>query len=109
MIEMTEKRLNGQGRVIKHDLNEPLDFLKDNSFDIVLSSLTLHYLKNWDPVIKEFNRILKKNGYLIFSCHHPFMDYTYFNRDNYFETALLEDEWDTSEGSVKVEFYRRPL
>src|SRR6056297_659080 len=109
MIGMTEKRLNGKGRVIKHDLNEPLDFLNRNSFDIVLSSLTLHYLKNWDPVMKEFNRILKKNGCLIFSCHHPFMDYTYFNRDNYFETALLEDEWDTNEGPVKVEFYRRPL
>jgi SAM-dependent methyltransferase len=47
--------------------NHDLDY-----FDIILSSLTLHYIKNWDDVFKEFNRILKVNEVFVFSVHHPF-------------------------------------
>ncbi len=109
MIEMTKKRVGGKAKVIRADLNEPLDFIQDESMDIVLSSLALHYLKDWNPVMREFNRILKKEGELVFSVHHPFMDFTVFKRENYFMTELLDDEWDTHKGKVKVQFYRRPL
>ncbi|AOZ77282.1 methyltransferase type 11 [Clostridium pasteurianum] len=109
MIEMTKKRVGNRAQIIRADLNNPLDFIKDESIDIVLSSLTLHYIKNWDIVMSEFNRILKKNGQLIFSIHHPFMDFTVFNKENYFLTELLNDEWNTNNGKVKVQFYRRPL
>ncbi|MEC9489285.1 MAG: methyltransferase domain-containing protein [Halanaerobium sp.] len=94
---------------MKADLNEPLDFLADKSFAIVLSSLTMHYIKDWNPLLKEFNRVLQEGGYLIFSVHHPFMDFTYFNCDNYFALELLEDEWSTDKGKIKVNFYHRPL
>jgi len=57
----------------------------------------------------EFHRILMKGGYLVFSVHHPFMDFRVFKRENYFLTELLDDEWDTHKGKVKVQFYRRPL
>lgn len=44
----------------------------NSQFDIISSSLMIHYLKNLDPVFKEANRILKKNGHFVFSFHHPF-------------------------------------
>ncbi len=109
MIEMTKKRVGNKARVLRADLNEPLDFIPDRSMDMVLSSLTLHYIKDWKPVMGEFSRVLKNEGSLVFSVHHPFMDFTVFERENYFVTELLEDEWDTPEGKVKVRFYRRPL
>lgn len=109
MIEMTKKRVGSMAEVMRADLNEPLDFIQEGAMDIVLSSLTLHYLKDWNPVMREFNRILKKEGELVFSVHHPFMDFTVFKRENYFMTELLDDEWDTHNGKVKVQFYRRPL
>lgn len=109
MIEMAKKRVGDKAEIVRADLNEPLNFIKDESLDVVLSSLTLHYIKNWDVVMSEFNRILKKEGHLIFSIHHPFMDFTVFNKENYFLTELLEDEWNTSNGKVKVQFYRRPI
>jgi hypothetical protein len=37
------------------------------------------------------------------------MTFSYFKRENYFEVELLEDEWKTTKGKVKVSFYRRPL
>jgi len=109
MIEMTKRRVGDKAKIFQADLNEPLDFIDDEEFDIVVSSLTLHYLKQWDTVMKEFYRILKKSGMLIFSVHHPFMDFTVFNRENYFLTELLTDEWQTQNGKEEVQFYRRPL
>lgn len=109
MIAMAKKRLGGKADVIRADLNEPLDFLAGESVDLIVSSLTLHYIRDWQPVMNEFARILQPGGYLIFSVHHPFMDYTDFHCENYFLTTLLEDEWETNRGKVKVQFYRRPL
>ncbi|GAA0735120.1 class I SAM-dependent methyltransferase [Clostridium oceanicum] len=109
MIEMTKKRVGDSAKIIRADLNEPLSFIHDQSMDVVLSSLALHYIENWDGVLGEFNRVLKKEGQIIISVHHPFMDFTVFNRENYFLTELLDDEWDTPSGKVKLQFYRRPL
>lgn len=109
MIEMTKRRVGDKAKIHRADLNETLDFIDDEEFDIVLSSLTLHYLKEWDKVMDEFYRILKESGIMIFSVHHPFMDFTVFNRKNYFSTELLADEWQTHKGKEEVQFYRRPL
>jgi ubiquinone/menaquinone biosynthesis C-methylase UbiE len=109
MIAMTKRRVGDQAKIIQADLNQALDFINDASVDIVLSSLTLHYLKDWTTVLHEFYRILKKDGMMVFSVHHPFMDFTVFKRENYFLTELLNDEWDSSTGKVAVQFYRRPL
>jgi SAM-dependent methyltransferase len=109
MVERTHRRVGELARILQADLNLPLDDLADASFDVVLSSLTLHYLKDWTEVLSEFRRILVPGGTLVFSVHHPFMDFTVFKRENYFLTELLEDEWNTTSGLVKVHFYRRPL
>lgn len=109
MIEMTKRRVGEKAKIIEADLNEPLDFIGDKEFDLVLSSLTLHYLKEWDSVMNEFYRVLKESGILVFSVHHPFMDFTFFNRDNYFLTELITDQWETHKGKEEVQFYRRPL
>jgi ubiquinone/menaquinone biosynthesis C-methylase UbiE len=109
MIDMTKKRVGNNAKIIRADLNDLLDFIEDKSIDIVLSSLTLHYLKSWDIVMNEFYRVLKDGGQLVFSVHHPFMDFTVHNKENYFLTELLEEEWGTINGKAKVQFYRRPL
>ena len=109
MVERTHRRVGELARILQADLNLPLDDLADASVDVVLSSLTLHYLKEWTEVLSEFRRILVPGGTLVFSVHHPFMDFTVFKRENYFLTELLENEWNTTSGPVKVHFYRRPL
>lgn len=109
MIEMTKKRIGDKAEIIRADLNEPLTFIEDKSIDVIVSSLALHYIKAWNPVMAEFYRVLKPAGHLVFSVHHPFMDFTHFNKENYFLTEIIEDEWETNTGKVKVQFYRRPL
>ena len=43
----------------------------DHSFDLIYSSLAFHYAKDWDLLLSEVYRILKENGELLFSTHHP--------------------------------------
>jgi SAM-dependent methyltransferase len=109
MVEITKKRTQGKCPVIQADLNNKLDFIQDDSLDIVLASLVLHYLKDVANAFSEFNRILKTNGEIIFSVHHPIMEFLYFKREDYMAIELLEDEWTMGEEKIKVQFYRKPL
>ena len=49
---------------------ENLEF-PDNSFDFVYSSLVLDYMENWEKVLSEVYRVLKKGGIFLFSNIHP--------------------------------------
>lgn len=104
MLEATKRRVGNSAKTFLINLNEELPF-KDDYFDMIISSLTLHYIKDFDFTLKEFNRILKDGGRLIFSIHHPIMTYLYFSLDNYFEKILLEDVIN----KIPVYFYHRSL
>lgn len=44
---------------------------EDNSFDFIYSSLVIHYSDKPEKVYQEIYRILKDDGYLLFSVGHP--------------------------------------
>ncbi|GAB6189722.1 class I SAM-dependent methyltransferase [Marinitoga arctica] len=104
MVEYAKTRIENKGKIIEANLNKKLPF-EDNYFDMIISSLTLHYVKDLNFTLNEFRRILKNNGKLIFSIHHPIMTYLYFSLDNYFEEVLLEDKIN----KVPVYYYHRSL
>ncbi|WP_127530050.1 class I SAM-dependent methyltransferase [Paenibacillus kobensis] len=109
MAEACSRRVGDQANIFACDLTEPLPFETD-SFDLIVSSLTLHYISDWGPTFREFQRILKPGGKLIYSVHHPFMDFTHFERPDYFAHELLSEVWNKKEsGPVEVTFYRRPI
>lgn len=105
-IAMTKARIGDRIRVLQADLSKPLDFAADHEFDLVVCPLVMHYLQDWLPAFSEFRRILVPEGLLVFSTHHPFMDWHLFQRDNYFSVERLDDEWAEI---GKVSYYRRPL
>ena len=47
---------------------------RNNEFDIALSALALYYTKDWNPLLKEINRVLKPNGIFVFSEGNPVTD-----------------------------------
>ena len=49
---------------------EDADFA-DGSFDIVLSSLALHYVEDYVGVVQNVHRMLRPGGVFLFSCEHP--------------------------------------
>ena len=50
-----------------HDANNPLEF-KDNEIDFVTCLHAIYYYNNPEQNLKEFKRILKENGILIFTA-----------------------------------------
>lgn len=108
MVAATKRRVGGTAEVLCLNLEEKLPF-DNQSFDLIVSSLVLHYVKDWSKTFSEFRRILKPNGRLLFSIHHPFMDIKLSTTEEYFSTELIVDKWKRQNEWVEVPFYRRPL
>lgn len=110
MIELARRRVGSAADIRQADLSKPLTFLSNESFDIVLSSLTLHYIENWGSTFAEFYRVLRPGGCFVLSVGHPFFDYTYFKSEKYFETELVGSEWKGFDRvKVYMPTYRRSL
>jgi SAM-dependent methyltransferase len=107
MVERTKQRLGADARVLRADLAERLPF-DDSAFDLVLSSMALHYLPSWEGTLREFVRVLVPGGRLVFSTHHPYL--TLDGGAPYHEVRLVTDTWsDFGPEPIEVRFYHRPL
>jgi SAM-dependent methyltransferase len=106
MVGHARARLGEQADVRVADLAQPLAFAEDAGYDGIVSALTLHYLRDWSTPLPEFRRILKPDGWLLFSTHHPAADALLFDSERYLDVEQREDCWDTV-GTVR--FYHRPL
>jgi SAM-dependent methyltransferase len=82
---------------------EDIDFPAD-SFDMVISSLVLHYIRSFDDVVSKISNCLSKGGDFVFSVEHPVFtaqgkqDWYYDSKgnilhwpvDKYFEEGLRQ-------------------
>jgi SAM-dependent methyltransferase len=109
MAAHARQRLGSKAEVRVADLNRPLTFLSDGSFDLIISALALDYLEDWRRVFAEFNRILVKNGHLVFSAGHPFGELIRNQSMNYFETQRTVMEWTGFGTKISMPYFYRPL
>jgi SAM-dependent methyltransferase len=110
MVALSKQRLGEKVQVLQANLESPLDFLADASFDLIVSPLVMDYVKDWEPVFLEFHRVLKAGGCLVFSIEHPYMKYaTHHLMSNYFKVERVEYVWRGFGEPVTVPSYRRPL
>lgn len=109
MVELARERLDGRAQVRCADFGKPLEFLEDASFDIVLCALALDYIENWHDVFREFHRVLRVPGYLVFSVEHPFDNFVRYKSQNYFATELVYSNWKSHGQPVRMPAYRRPI
>jgi len=113
MVNLAKQNLGDSAPVIEADLNRPLDFIESDSFDVVLSSLVLDYIEDWESLFREFFRILHDNGRLVISIHHPFFMDLKNNQEqieleqNYFLVQPVEENWSPTGRGIPS--YRRPL
>ena len=76
-IDISEKMLavakseNSDPRITY--LNMPMEDIDgiDDTFDLVISSLAIHYIEDFNGVVKNVNRLLCEGGFFIFSQEHP--------------------------------------
>lgn len=111
-----------------HSDIENLDLDRER-FDLVYSSLVMHYMEDWKAALTNIYRMLKPGGQFIFSTHHPLLNSAEFiqepgksarllgvSRENgklkeifgdYYTGRLIEDVW--FEGEFEVNYYHRSL
>lgn len=70
MIDKAKKNSKDLTIDYKQIAIEDIDF-EPEEFDVVISSLAFHYLKDLKTVLEKINKILKKGGSLVFSMEHP--------------------------------------
>ncbi len=109
MIRLAKERIGDRAEILQADLGRPLDFLADCSFDLVLSALTLDYVRDWERLFGELHRLLRPAGRLVFSVGHPYSDWVLSDTERYFERELIEYEWKGFGAPIRVPCYRRPL
>lgn len=93
MIELAKARIGKKAECHVADMALPLNFIKENEFDLVVSSLAIDYVFDWSVPLKEFYRSLKKGGRLIFSIQHPLGSYNWYKPKSDFGVQLVEAHW----------------
>ena len=111
-----------------HSDIENLD-LNSARFDLVYSSLVMHYMDDWKTVLTNIYRMLKPGGQFLFSTHHPLINSAVLIQEqgksarllgvsreegklkeifgDYYTARLIEDVW--FEGEFEVNYYHRSL
>lgn len=97
MVRTAEDRFGDVAEFKQADLREPIEFLEDESFDVVSSQLTLSHLDEWDTVLNEFNRVLSDDRTLVVSTDHPFRQFI-LARDEEFSDLTLHPHMDAKSG-----------
>jgi SAM-dependent methyltransferase len=83
-----------------HDAGEPLPQQKESA-DLIFSSLTMHSVLEWEPLLRELHRVTRPSGALVFSIHHPCRGLHEGLGVDYFSTGRVEDG--------EVRYWRRPI
>lgn len=108
-LETASERCGDRARFEHHDIEDPLAFASDDSFDLVFSCLVLDHVREWRPVFEEFERVLAPGGAAVVATIHPFR--RYLNRreefESYHDVASYTVEWGTTD--VEIESYYRPM
>lgn len=89
-VDISEKMLavagdNNKHEKIKYEKSamEDLDF-PDNSFDVIISSLAFHYIKDFEALAENTSRWLSPGGSFVFSVEHPVFT-SYGTQDWYYD------------------------
>lgn len=106
LLAHAKARVADRAELRLHDLELPLDFAEDASFDAVLCALVIHHIRDRAGLLSEVFRVLKPGGRLLISTTHPAADWKHFG-DSYFS-----DEWvdlHISEDLPPIHFQRNTI
>ena len=83
MLQTAQERNADEKIEYRHAAMEDLDF-SDGSFDVVLSSLALHYVRDFASLVSNISRWLTPGGSFVFSVEHPVFT-AYGSQDWYYD------------------------
>ncbi|MFF8971808.1 class I SAM-dependent methyltransferase [Streptomyces sp. NPDC014995] len=79
LLRAARARLGDRAAALHHhDLEQPLTFLADGSFDLAVMALVHHHVEARARLLSEIRRVLRPGGALLVSTTHPTADWMYF-------------------------------
>jgi SAM-dependent methyltransferase len=105
MVELARRRVPDHAAFRVHDLQQPMDWLGSDSFDLAVMALVIHHLDDRVAALRELHRILRPDGALVLSTHHPTGDWGR-QGGSYFDVSLVEETW---KRGWQVRYWRMPL
>ncbi len=122
MLEIAKRRTVSNLSIEYHHGNcEKLEFLKNSTFDMIVSNMVMMDLADYEAALNEMYRLLKDGGYFIFSILHPCFvtpksgwvrdsqgRKQYWRLENYFNEGVYEQMLPV-DAEDKVVFYHRTL
>lgn len=83
MLETAKQKNSASNITYRHAAIEDLNFSPE-TFDIILSSLAFHYIKDFETIIQNISNWLKQGGEFVFSVEHPVFT-AYGTQDWYYD------------------------
>jgi ubiquinone/menaquinone biosynthesis C-methylase UbiE len=108
MVELARQRLGEDAAVRVANLGAALPY-PDDAFDVVVASLSLHYVEDWVSALAELRRVLRPGGRLIVSIIHPTVYAIVYPEADYFALTQYSEDYDFGEGKVWMTYWHRPL
>ncbi|MEU4604892.1 class I SAM-dependent methyltransferase [Kribbella sp. NPDC023972] len=95
LLSAARERLGDSVELHQHDLEQPLSFLPDGSFDLAVMALVYHLIHGREQLLAEVRRVLRPGGILLVSTTHPAADWSWFG-GSYFDEERVEAQWQGS-------------
>ena len=108
MVELARQRLGEDADLRVADLAAPLPY-PDDTFDLVVASLSLHYVEDWASALAELHRVLRPGGRLVVAIIHPTVYAVVYPEADYFALTRYSEDYDFGEGKVWMTYWHRPL
>ncbi len=70
MLAIANRENSGDNIVYKNIWIENMSSLKEK-FDVIISSLAIHYIEDFSKLVRNANALLKGQGIFVFSQEHP--------------------------------------
>jgi len=134
LIETSETITNDEGLEVDYRVGDVchIESVPNETFDFVLSNLVLLNIPCLEDALKEYYRVLKKGGHLVFSIVHPAFNFygpgswkmgekdpetnrrqgLFFKVDQYFDEKEYQHHWKTRKGEkfpAPISFFHRTL
>lgn len=105
MIELARARVGDTAELRVHSLDEPFDWVEDESIDVAVGALVYHYINDRQGFLREIYRMLRPDGVFVISTHHPTGDWHRLG-GSYFTVEPVTETWSTG---WEITAWRMPL